>query len=170
MTWDPHDVRRRHGAALRARGLRCTEQRLAVLAALTGEDGHLSAAQIRRRVIELGVRSDVSTVYRTAERLIECGILHRLQGPVEASYGLAGEPHDHALCDACGTGVDLPEPPLRQALQHVSQPSGYQVTGLVLHGLCGRCLPDRTPAVSGLADGPGRKGEENGIGRPADAG
>ena len=137
------------GALLHARGLRRTAPRIAVMAVLASVDGHLSAAEIHRRLRDehlLGAPApDLATVYRTVTTLVEKGVLHALsvEGGI-TTYGLATEPHHHAVCTRCGTIIEVPASRLRSALERAVEGSSFTLSdraGLTLHGLCPQCQP-----------------------------
>ena len=134
------------GELLRAHGLRRTAPRIAVLATLQPVDGHLSVAEIHQRLIDSEVGDappDMATVYRTVTTLVEAGVLHALtvEGGV-TTYGVAEDPHHHAVCTRCGTIIEVPAQRLSSALEHAIEGSSFTLSdraGLTLHGLCPRC-------------------------------
>jgi Fur family ferric uptake transcriptional regulator len=147
---DPQAVER-IGELLRAHGLRRTVPRIAVLAALEPIDGHLSVAEIHRRLVDSGTHGpqapDLATVYRTVTTLVEQGVLHALtvEGGV-TTYGLAKDPHHHAVCTRCGAIIEVPAQQLSSALEKAVQGSSFALSeqaGLTLHGLCPRCQAER---------------------------
>ncbi|MEU4643130.1 Fur family transcriptional regulator [Micromonospora sp. NPDC023814] len=91
---------------LRAAGLRVTQPRLAVLAAVRDRP-HLDADTITRLArVRLG-RISVQAVYDVLHALTGVGLLRRFApagGP--ARYELAGDDHDHLVCRECGAIVD----------------------------------------------------------------
>lgn len=136
---------------LRTHGLRRTLPRIAVLVVLEPVDGHLSVAEIHRRVVETSAPDkqppDVATVYRTVTTLVEQGVLHALtvEGGI-TTYGLAKNPHHHAVCTQCGAIIEVPAQRLSSALKHASRASSFTLSeqaGLTLHGLCPRCQANR---------------------------
>lgn len=136
---------------LHARGLRCTTPRLAVLAVLSETEpaaGHLTAAQIHRRLIDGGCEVDLATVYRTVSTLVDLGVLHALSVDERGtSYGLADEPHHHAVCTRCGTMIEVPADQLSTALAQASLGSRFILSeraGLTLHGVCPECRGNQT--------------------------
>ena len=135
------------GALLHARGLRRTVPRIAVMTVLGSVDGHLSVAEIHQRLrdshLEQGSAPDLATVYRTVTTLVEKGVLHALsvEGGI-TTYGLATEPHHHAVCTHCGAIIEVPASRLRLALERAVEGSSFRLSdraGLTLHGLCPRC-------------------------------
>lgn len=85
----------------------------------------------------------MATVYRTVTTLVDAGVLHAL--PVEGgvtTYGLAENPHHHAVCTRCGTIIEVPAQRLTSALEHAIEGSAFTLSeqaGLTLHGLCPDC-------------------------------
>ena len=125
-------VTERIGELLRSHGLRRMASRIAVLAVLEPVHGHLSVAEI-----------DLATIYRTVTTLVDQGVLHALtlDGGV-TTYGLAADPHHHAVCTRCGSIIEVPAGRLASALEHAMAGSSFTLSeraGLTLHGLCPQC-------------------------------
>ena len=142
------------GDLLRARGLRRMASRIQVLAVLEPVNGHLSVAEIDKRMracLPPGAQAtDVATVYRTVTTLVDQGVLHALilDGGV-TTYGLATAPHHHAVCTKCGTLIEVPARRLSLALEHAIAGSSFalsEAAGLTLHGLCPQCQDDKPSA------------------------
>ena len=96
-------------ARLRDAGLRSTEQRRAVLAALDVL-GHATVDEIAARVQQDLPDLSLSTVYRTVERLDSAGLithahLHR-GGPTY--HRVEDDPHIHLVCQGCGAVEQQP--------------------------------------------------------------
>lgn len=146
---DPAAIER-IGELLRAHGLRRMASRIAVLAVLEPVHSHLSVAEIDRRLHD-GIPSDdqapdVATIYRTVTTLVDQGVLHALtlDGGV-TTYGLAADPHHHAVCTECGSIIEVPAGRLASALEHAMAGSSFALSeraGLTLRGLCPRCQGD----------------------------
>jgi Fur family ferric uptake transcriptional regulator len=93
---------------LRARGLRVTAQRLAVLRAVTDEP-HSTADTVTESVRgEIGAIS-VQAVYDALTTLTEHGLLRRIQpaGSPARYEGRVGDNHHHLICRACDRMVDV---------------------------------------------------------------
>jgi Fur family ferric uptake transcriptional regulator len=136
---------------LREYGLRCTAPRLAVVALFVdveSPEGHLTAAQIHARLVDQRRGVDLATVYRTVSTLVELGVLHALAVEENVTtYGLAAEPHHHAICSRCAAIIEVPAGRLSTALAQASLGSDFllsETAGLTLHGLCPDCGPTRT--------------------------
>lgn len=132
---------------LRASGLRRMASRIAVLTVLEPVDSHLSVAQIHQRLAATAPAQsqlpDLATVYRTVTTLVDHGVLHALTlGDGVTTYGLATNPHHHAVCTRCGTIIEVPAQRLASALECARVGSSFALSeqaGLTLHGLCPRC-------------------------------
>jgi Fur family ferric uptake transcriptional regulator len=140
-------VSERIGELLRAHGLRRMASRIAVLAVLEPVNSHLSVAEIHHRLSEAapaGVTPpDLATVYRTVTTLVDQGVLHALtlENGV-TTYGLAADPHHHAVCTRCGSIIEVPARQLSSALEQAMAGSSFALSeraGLTLHGLCPQC-------------------------------
>ncbi|WP_446216619.1 Fur family transcriptional regulator [Micromonospora sp. IBHARD004] len=95
---------------LRAAGLRVTQPRLAVLAAVRDRP-HLDADTITRLSRTRLGRVSGQTVYDVLHALTGAGLLRRIApagGP--ARYELSGDDHDHLVCRACGSVTDTDRP------------------------------------------------------------
>jgi len=88
----------------RARGLRWTPQRRAVLAVLAEIEGHVTGAELVERCRQADPSTIPSTVYRTLDVLEGLGVIRHGHGPDgRAEYHVLpkGE-HGHLYCHACG--------------------------------------------------------------------
>lgn len=98
-----------------------TPQRMLVIEALHGADGHISAEEIYEQLHSRYPYSNISTVYRTLELLKELNLVTETdfsEGRVR--YHIAEKSHHHHLvCRTCGKITDLDESvlyPLRETL------------------------------------------------------
>jgi len=141
------NVSERIGELLRTYGLRRTVPRIAVLVAIEPIHGHLSVADIHQRLMKTAADDaqapDLATVYRTVTTLVEHGVLHALtlENGI-ATYGLAKDPHHHAICSRCGDIIEIPASRLARALRSAREASSFKLSdeaGLTLHGLCPQC-------------------------------
>jgi Fur family ferric uptake transcriptional regulator len=128
---------------LKARGLKRTPQRVAVLKALGGGDHALSAAEVYRLARDHCPELGLSTVYRTLWALNEVGLLDTIgHHDGEATYRLCSERHHHHLvCSGCRRVEELPECDLSTLEASVGDEHGYRVEGhtLSFFGLCADC-------------------------------
>ena len=98
-------------ALLRHGGGRVTTARRAVLSALLeGARRHVSAEELAAAVHAENPAVHLSTVYRTLDALERLGVVtHVHLGHGRAIYHLTDELHHHAVCEACGDVLQLPD-------------------------------------------------------------
>lgn len=85
-----------------APGMRQTRQRQRVWEMVEHLGGHCTAEEITEAIQRSEPGFQRSTVYRALEALATSGALHAVRfddGPVR--YELAGDPHQHAICQVC---------------------------------------------------------------------
>ena len=127
---------------LRAKGLRMTPQRRAIVTEVMRSQGHISPAAIARTIQQRMPGVNASTVYRTISMLEEAGILshaHLESGP---EYHLADEPeHVHLVCSSCGRTDDLSLKEAKTLYELVSRHRGFaaDLTHFAISGLCSDC-------------------------------
>ena len=96
---------------IRARGLRATRPRIAVLDVLDTADGdrHLSVADVARLArASLGAVS-TQAVYDCLEAMTSAGLARRIEpaGHPARYESRVGDNHHHLVCRACGATVDV---------------------------------------------------------------
>ena len=143
-----HDLTGAPVAALRSHGLRATEPRLRVLAAMGGRD-HLTAEALHRLVESDGGRAiALTTVYRTLESLERAGLVWATHVPEVGRTYHQGDhpPHAHLRCRVCGELSDLPR--ADAGLWAGPVPTGFVVehVQVTVTGVCARCGPPRRSA------------------------
>jgi len=129
-------------AALRARGHRLTPQRLLVLEAIKGA-GHLTAEQVLERVQPEYPLINAATVYRTLEWLKQVGVVAEtdLGDGCRVYEFIAGHPHHHLTCLACGRQIELPDEALDNLRAEVERAYGFALRAdhVGLFGYCQAC-------------------------------
>ncbi len=137
--------------ALRARGMRVTPERLALLDEVFSQHGHLDAEQHYRRMKAHGHKSSRATVYRNLELFVECGLVRKYRlGRDRFLYEHVhpGQSHDHITCRECGQVVEFVSPSISALLGEICKAHGF-VEGertLQVMGLCRICAPDGVSA------------------------
>ncbi|MHB1536484.1 MAG: Fur family transcriptional regulator [Acidimicrobiales bacterium] len=109
-----------------------------------------------------GFDADPSSIFRAVNRLEDAGTVHKVAlGDRRIRYELAGEHHEHLVCDGCGAVEPLPCALVDALVHDVWDRCGFAVSGhrLVLTGTCGTCgLGSEPPAVGVRAGGSGPEG------------
>jgi len=130
-------------AALRARGVRLTAPRRAVLSALAGRADYLTAEEVAALVDDDDVHR--ATVYRTLELFAETGVVAHRQAPGSAArYHLVStgaREHLHGHCRGCGAVVVLHPDALDAVAVAAERDTGFvlDVARSSLVGLCAAC-------------------------------
>jgi Fur family ferric uptake transcriptional regulator len=133
------DVRER----LRARGLRWTPQRRALLEALAGVDGHVTGAELVERCREVDPATTPSTVYRTLDVLEELGVVSHAHGADgrEEFHVLPETDHGHLHCLDCGETWEIGEDEVAGLVDALRDRRGFRVelSHLSIAGHCPDC-------------------------------
>jgi Fur family ferric uptake transcriptional regulator len=127
---------------LRAKGLRMTPQRRAIVSEVMNTRGHISPAVIARTVQARMPGVNASTVYRTITMLEEVGVLshaHLEGGPEYHRAEEAG--HVHLACSKCGASDDLSIQEANRLHALIAKHKGFSadLTHFAISGLCAKC-------------------------------
>ncbi len=136
---------------LRARGLRMTPQRRAIVAEIMSVRGHITPVTVARRVEDRVPGVNPSTVYRTLDLLEELGVLSHAHLESGAEYHRRAEAtHVHLTCSRCGADDSLSIAEAAELEAVVSRHRGFQpdLTHFAISGVCARCQRELTKAVS----------------------
>jgi Fe2+ or Zn2+ uptake regulation protein len=136
-TLAPADLR----AALRARGLRVTPQRLAVHGALQALGRHSTAEEVLDRVLGSVPGVSLPTVYAALEVLADLGLAARVHAGRAVRYDPRAQPHHHLVCTVCGAVEDLDAdvelgPAVAAARELGAEAYGAEIT---VRGRCAAC-------------------------------
>lgn len=132
--------------ALRDAGLKATPQRMAILRSLAGDETHPTAQELHERLSAEYPSLSVATVYNTLSaltRIERCTPLE-LGGPVRFDPNV--EPHDHAVCESCGSIRDVVVAAIGGEKPSAADGGGNQLGGFtvkrverIYRGLCATC-------------------------------
>lgn len=146
----PTDDERRDAilARVRERPGRLTTARRAIVDALVGAPGHVTAEELAATVQKIHPDVHLTTVYRFLDALEELGVVDHVHlGHGRAVYHLADETHHHLVCETCGMVVEVPE----QLFDELGRTllAGYGFTVRARHfavvGQCRRCGDEVRP-------------------------
>lgn len=127
---------------LRARGLRMTPQRLAIVSEVMRASGHISPAAIARRVESEMPGVNPSTVYRTLALLEEVGVLQHSHLETGAEYHRSEDAqHVHLTCHRCGRDDALSLEEAARLHSLIRRHHGFEpdLTHFAITGLCAEC-------------------------------
>jgi len=128
-------------------GLRSTSQRYAVMAFLTEQAGHATAAEIFEAVNRVDPRSSRATIYNNLRDLVRAGLVREVAVEGRAArFDAKKLPHHHFICDRCGKvedvdWYDVPQPAAASLGKRV-----LRECELIFRGLCATCAPRRASA------------------------
>jgi Fur family ferric uptake transcriptional regulator len=131
---------------LRSRGLRMTPQRRAIVFEVMRTQGHISPADVARKVQGEMPGVNASTVYRTLALLEEIGVLSHAHLESGAEYHRAEEAgHVHLTCSSCGAEDDLSIDEAKALQKVVERHRGFEpdLTHFAISGLCAACQRTR---------------------------
>lgn len=130
-------------ARVRQHGGRITPQRAIILQALCDLHGHASAEKIHEEVTRHHGDLDLSTVYRTLDRLRDLNIVSQTDlGRGCAEYEIVTEqPHHHLVCQGCGRVIDLHHGYLAPVAQSIRQDLDFEANfcHFAIFGWCRDC-------------------------------
>jgi Fe2+ or Zn2+ uptake regulation protein len=130
-------------AELKRAGLKLTPQRIAIVRELATDCTHPTAQELFERLRPAFPAMSFATVYNTLDALAKLGRVGMLRLGSAVRYDPNTSSHHHAVCDACGTVIDLPAlPPSPSLKRSIEAISGFEVRGeeRTYRGLCGRCV------------------------------
>lgn len=122
-----------------------TRHQSLVLNALMREQNPASAYALLDHLREDGLRAP-QQVYRALDKLIEYGLVHRLESL--SSFVACAHPHEHqhgavvfAICDQCGHVDEFSDQAIERRLKGWAKDHAFRVraTTVEMHGTCGRC-------------------------------
>lgn len=147
----PAGADRRLRADLARRGLRLTDQRRFILAAVRNTDAHPTAESVHEVVRRRLPRVSLGTVYRNLRVLARRGLLAEIQSGPSVRFDARVHRHHHFTCSACGRIFDLDEPVDARLDARVAARTGFRVAyhRIDFYGLCGGCTRRRARRPAG---------------------
>ena len=130
---------------LKETGLRVTRKRALIMDII--QKGHLSADEIFLQARKKEPHLNLSTVYRTLQKLKAQGLVEEIHlDDSHHRYELkpAGE-HYHLVCSSCGRVTEVYYPLLRSLQRSARETAGFDIAEaeVRLSGMCARCRQQR---------------------------
>jgi Fur family ferric uptake transcriptional regulator len=129
--------------ASRPRPQRYTEQQRDMVRYIFARHNHFDADQLIDDMKSAGFHVSRATVYRTLAKLVDAGLLRRLEvGPrmfYEHDYGYPQ--HEHLYCQKCGAMIEFQNPAIDAIIRDICQQENFQTNGytFIIRGLCSAC-------------------------------
>ncbi len=122
---------------------RFTDQQRELVAHVFARHSHFDPDQLIDNLKDAGKSVSRATVYRTLTKLVDAGLLRRIEVGTRTVYDHDyGYPaHDHLVCESCGAMIEFHDDGLDDVLKRVASDHGFQPAGrtLVVRGTCGEC-------------------------------
>ncbi|GGK53423.1 Fur family transcriptional regulator [Salinarimonas ramus] len=115
--------------ALRAKGVRITRQRAALIEVLSRAEDHPDATELHRRAQDIDASVSLSTVYRTLSVLEQQNVVHRhaFEG-APARFEPADAPHhDHIIDIETGDVLEFHNERIEKLQAEIAAELGYEV-------------------------------------------
>jgi Fur family ferric uptake transcriptional regulator len=134
--------------ASRPRPQRYTGQQRDMVRYIFSKHNHFDADQLADEMKREGFRVSRATIYRQLSRLVDAGLLRRLDIGThtyyEHDYGYPQ--HDHLYCQSCRKMIEFQAPGMDQLIRELCAQHGFQFQGhsFVVRGICADCNRART--------------------------
>jgi Fur family ferric uptake transcriptional regulator len=134
--------------------LKMTRERRAILDKVLGLRGHFDVEHLLALLNEGGLVVSRATLYRTLPRLVEAGLVHKVemaQGQARYEPMFGRHHHDHMVCLGCGTIVEFESRDIERLQDEVCHRKKFRMTGHThqIRGFCERCDREGAPASTG---------------------
>ena len=137
------EERFREYLASRPRPQRYTDQQRELVAHIFARHTHFDTDQLLSDLRRANRRVSRATVYRTLSKLVDAGLLRRIEIGSRTVYDHDyGYPwHEHLVCDKCGKLTEFTHDGIAEAVKGVAAAHGFHLTGydLVVNGTCSSC-------------------------------
>lgn len=127
---------------------RFTGQQKELVEYIFARHDHFDTDQLLAELKEADLGISRATVYRTLSKLVDAGMLRRLEVGTrvffEHDYGYPA--HDHLVCESCGKMIEFQHPSIESIIQDMGERHGFQVAGhsFLIRGTCQECIRTRT--------------------------
>jgi Fur family transcriptional regulator, ferric uptake regulator len=129
--------------ASRATPQRFTGQQKDLVEHVFARHSHFDADQLVKDLEEAGLNVSRATVYRTLSKLVDAGMLRKLEIGAKTYYEHDyGYPqHEHLVCGTCGQMIEFQHPAIEAAIEEICGQHQFQMAGhtLVIRGTCLDC-------------------------------
>jgi Fur family transcriptional regulator, ferric uptake regulator len=142
VSQSPEDKFREYLAS-RPRPQRYTGQQRDMVQYIFSQHNHFDADQLIDDLKREGFRVSRATVYRTLAKLVDAGLLRRLDvGPrmyYEHDYGYPQ--HEHMVCQQCNKMIEFQSTAIGQVIRDVFHEHNFQSAGhtFIIRGICAEC-------------------------------
>jgi len=135
--------------ASRSKPQRFTEQQRDLVRYIFQKHSHFDADGLIDALKAAGLTISRATVYRTLAKLVDAGLLRKLdigqRTFFDHDYGYPQ--HDHLVCDHCGKMIEFQHPAIDETLKQVCSQHQFRATShtVLVRGICAECNQARQP-------------------------
>lgn len=129
--------------ASRPKPQRFTDQQRELVEHVFARHSHFDAEQLIENLKAAGKQVSRATVYRTLAKLVDAGLLRRIElgerTVYDHDYGYPA--HDHLVCERCDSMTEFQSEELEALLEQVASAHLFRPAGhtLVVRGICAAC-------------------------------
>jgi Fur family ferric uptake transcriptional regulator len=129
--------------ASRPRPQRYTDQQRDMVRFIFSQHNHFDADRLIEDMKRAGLGVSRATVYRTLTKLVDAGLLRRLDvGPrtyYEHDYGYPQ--HEHLYCQQCNKMIEFQNPAITEVIREVCRQHHFRSSGhsFIIRGTCAEC-------------------------------
>ena len=122
---------------------RFTGQQRDMVRYIFSKHNHFDADQLIDEMKQEGLHVSRATIYRTLAKLVDAGLLRRLnigtRTYYEHDYGYPQ--HEHLYCQQCHQMIEFQNPAIETILREVCREHGFHSSGhsFLIRGLCADC-------------------------------
>ena len=132
-----------HIEKIQKEGHRITQARSAIVDLLENTATPISTKALHTMLSRIGIQTNITTVYRELEFLVELNIVEKVPlKDTELYYEIKGRPHHHHLvCTSCGNIEDISLKTESMLLEEAHAVSSYRIQhhSLTFYGQCPQC-------------------------------
>jgi Fur family ferric uptake transcriptional regulator len=129
--------------ASRPRPQRFTGQQRDLLQHVFAQHSHFTAERLIRDLQEAGLNISRATVYRTLSKLVDAGLLRKLElgSDTYFDHDYGYPQHEHLVCEICKRLFEFQHPAIEAAIREVAAEHQFQFSGhsLLIRGVCVEC-------------------------------
>ncbi|OWK44989.1 Fur family transcriptional regulator [Fimbriiglobus ruber] len=141
------EERFREFLASRPKPQRFTDQQGELVRHIFAKHKHFDTDELLDDLKQTGKRVSRATVYRTLSKLVDAGLLRRIEIGTRTVYDHDyGYPqHEHLVCESCKKMIEFQHPAIDAALREIANAHQFRADGhsLVVRGTCAECNADR---------------------------
>ena len=157
------DAAGRFAEYLAKRRLKMTRERRGILEKVLALRGHFDVDQLHAVLGEAGLPVSRATLYRTLPRLVEAGLVHKVemaQGQARYEPMFGRHHHDHMVCLGCGRIFEFESRDIERIQQDVCRRKRFTMTDHThqIRGYCEACARPSSAAPEEVSSAGGHPG------------